>query len=233
MQISIDFGDEVGTDIMYVGGTVNGVETLFDALDEHTFLADVAQSPDDKYVLDLQLVDEAGNTSDYAGTFEYVLPFFVYDRTQEDVDRVKYLNERYLKREITDKEMEEWRTGINGKLGLKGALNLSDIKRNENNCDIIGKFIQAEVNIKEWDYGDIPREGDYERILSNVGAIRSTAFVVHEDTPEVPSHPLNTYQKWNDIEKILHDVYYIYVMLKNSYYYCGTEMHAGEGTGDI
>ena len=53
MQISIN----VGSDIMYVGGTVNGIETLFDGIDGHTFIADVAQSADDKYVLELQLVE--------------------------------------------------------------------------------------------------------------------------------------------------------------------------------
>lgn len=228
MQISIN----VGSNIMYVGGTVNGIETLFNSIDGHTFTADVAQSADDKYVLDLELVDEAGNISSYKDTYEYILPFFVYNRTQEDVDRVKYLNEQYLNGTITEDEKREWNTGINGKVGLKGAFNLSDIKRNENNCKIIGELVSAPVIIKEWDYGAIPRVSDYARICSNVQKIRS-AFITHSDTPEVPKQPLNTYQKWNDIEKILHDVYYIYVRLKNSYYYCGTEMYAGEGIGDL
>ena len=228
MQISIN----VGSDIMYVGGTVNGIETLFDGIDGHTFIADVAQSADDKYVLELQLVDEAGNTSEYKATFEYILPFFVYDRTQEDVDRVKELNRKYLDGTITEEEKQEWNTGINGKVGLKGALNLSDIKRIENNVKVIGALVAAAVSVREWDYGDIPRVSDYTRRCGNVQKIRST-FIVHADTPQVPKQPLNTYQKWNDIEKILHDVYYIYVRLKNSYYYCGTEMCAGEGIGDL
>ncbi|MCM1219694.1 MAG: hypothetical protein NC321_16125 [Clostridium sp.] len=226
MQLKINFG----TDIMYVGGTVNGIETLFDGLDGHTFVADVAQSADDKYILDLELVDEAGNISTYKNTFEYMLPLFVCDRTQEDVDRVKYLNQAYLNRTITEEEKQEWNTGINGKLGLKGAFNLSDIKRNENNCKIIGEIVAATVNVKEWEYGDIPRVSDYARIRENVQKIR-TSFIVHADTPEVPEQPLNTYQKWNDIEKILHDVYYIYVAYKNSFYYCGDNLYAGEGIG--
>ncbi len=228
MQISIN----VGSDIMYVGGTVNGIETLFDGIDGHTFTADVAQSADDRYVLDLQLVDEAGNTSEYKNTFKYILPFFVYDRTQADVDRVKELNKKYLDGTITDEEKQEWNTGINGKLGLKGAFNLSDIQRIENNTQIIGGLVAASVNVKTWAYGDIPRVSDYRRIRQNVQKIKE-AFLTHSDTPEVPGQPLNTYQKWNDIEKILHDVYYIYVRLKNSYYYCDTEMYAGEGIGDL
>lgn len=228
MQISIN----IGTDIMYVGGTVNGIDTLFESLDGHTFTADVAQSLDDKYSFDLQLVDEAGNTSTYQGTFEYVLPYFVYDRTQEDVERVRYLNKKYINRTITDEEKQEWNTGINGKLGLKGAFNLSDIKRNENNCRIIGGLVEADVDVKEWEYGDIPRVSDYLRIRDNVQRIRD-AYLTYSDTPPTPIQPLNTYQKWNDIEKILHDVYYIYTAIQNSYYYCGTEMYAGEGIGDI
>lgn len=228
MQLSIT----LGSDIMYVGGTVNDIETVFGGIDGHTFVADVAQSPDDIYRLNLQLIDEAGNISEYSGEIEYVLPFFVYDRTQEDVDRVKYLNERYLKREITEEERQEWNTGINGKLGLKGAFNLSDIKRNENNCKIIGELVAAPVNVKEWKYGDIPRVIDYTRIRDNVQRIRNS-WIILSDTPEVPGQPLNTYQKWNDIERILHDVYYTYVRIKNSYYYCDAELYAGEGIGDI
>lgn len=232
MQINIDFGENIGSDIVYVGGTVNGIDTIFEGINGHVFTADVKQSVDDLYTLDLELVDEAGNTSQYKDTFWYMLPFFVYDRTQEDVDRVKYLNEKYLAGDITKEEKEEWDTGINEKLGLKGAFNLSDIRRNENNCKIIGDILNVSVEIKNWSYGDIPRENDYARIRENVRKIRD-AFMVYTGTPEIPAQPLNTYQKWNDIERILHDVYYIYVAQKNSYYYCGEELFAGEGIGDI
>ena len=228
MQVGI----RVGSNIMYVGGKVNGIDTIFQPYGEDVFFADVPQSIDDRYVFDLQLVDEAGNTSAYQGEFEYILPYFIYDRTKEDVDRAKELNEKYLKGTITEEEKEEWNSGITGKFGLKGAFNLSDIKRNENNCKIIGELTSTNVNIKEWNYGDIPRVSDYERILENVRKIRN-AFTVHSDTPQVPEQPLNTFQKWNSIERILHDVYYIYVALKNSYYYCDTELYAGEGIGDM
>lgn len=157
---------------------------------------------------------------------------FVYDRTKEDVDRVKYLNEQYLKGIITEKEKQEWNAGISGKSGLKGALNLSDINRNENNCKVISELLAVTVDIKKWDHDDIPRVMDYTRICDNVRKIR-LSFIAHSDTPEVPEQPLNTYQKWNDIERILHDVYYSYVRLKNSSYYCGIEMYAGEGIGDL
>lgn len=156
---------------------------------------------------------------------------FVYDRTQRDVDRVIELNKKYLSGAITYDEIREWNTGINGEAGLKGAFNLSDINRNEHNCQIIGEALATAVNVKEWEYGDIPRISDYARIRENVQKIRSV-FITYSDTPEVPAQPLNTYQKWNDIEKILHDVYCIYARFQESRYYCG-EIYAGEGMGDL
>lgn len=157
---------------------------------------------------------------------------FVYDRTQEDVDRVKELNARYLGGTITEDERREWGTGINGVCGLKGAFNLADIQRIEGNALTIGGLVAATVNAKEWKYGDIPRASDYARIRENVQKIKDSQMVLSV-TPEVPVQPLNTFQKWNDIEKILHDVYYVYTRLQESYYYCGTEMYAGEGIGDL
>lgn len=157
---------------------------------------------------------------------------FVYDRTQADVDRVKYLNERYISGTITDEEKREWNIGINGSAGLKGAFNLADINRIEINCQTIGELLSADVEVKKWEYGDIPRVGDYLRIRDNVQKIRD-AFFTFSNTPPTPIQPLNTYQKWNDIERILHDVYYVYMRIQNSYYYCGDGMHAGEGIGDI
>lgn len=53
--------------------------------------------------------------------------------------------------------------------------------------------------------------------------------MIHGDTPKTPSMPVNTYQKMNDIEKILDDVYGI--LLNNFNYYCGSEIYAGDDTG--
>lgn len=156
---------------------------------------------------------------------------FVYDRTQADVDRVKYLNDRYISGDITEEERQEWNTGINGIAGLKGAFNLADIQRIEENCRTISEILSADVDTKEWEYGDIPRASDYLRIRDNVQRIRDT-YPAISSIPQVPEQPLNTYHKWNDIEKILHDVYSIYVRIQNSFYYCG-EMYAGEGIGEL
>lgn len=226
MQISVN----VGTDIMYVGGTVNGVESDFNRLYNGIFFANVAQSGDDKYKFDLELVDEAGNVSQYKETLTYELPFFVYDRTAADVERVKYLNKQYKERKITPEELEEWKTGINEKVGLKGALNLSDFNRNEKNCKFIGDLMGVEVNTKTWVYGMIPRSIDYQRLKENVQALKDHATLL-SNTPEVPDRPFNTYQKWNDIEKILHDVYQACLLFMGGFYYAGDEIYAGDSVG--
>lgn len=225
MQLRIN----VGSDIMYVGGTVNDLETIFSGISAHVFVADVPQAEDDRYKLDLQMVDEAGNTSNYQNTITYILPSFIYDRTQKDVDRANELNEKYLNRIITDEEKQEWNTGINKKVGLKGVFGLPDIKRTENNCKIIGELLAETVNVKEWTRGQRPIVSDYARILANVAKLKGGYNF--PSIPPVPKQPLNTYQKWNDIEKILHDVFYIYIGIKNNYYYCDTEVYTGEGIG--
>ena len=76
----------------------------------------------------------------------------------------------------------------------------------------------------------IPRVSDFKRICDNVQRIRE-AWSALKDTPATPDPPLITYQKWNAIERILHDVKYVYDRVVGSYYYCGDEIYAGEGIG--
>lgn len=147
---------------------------------------------------------------------------FVYDRTAQDVEYVKELNQKYLNRTITEGEKEVWFGN------LKGALNLSDINRVENNTRAIAKLANVLVNTKLWLQGEIPTESDYGRIRENVETLKESTIGLH-DSPEIPERPFNTYQKWNDIEKILFDVYYFYQ--KSVGYFCGSEIYAGEGVG--
>ena len=195
----------VGSDILYVGGTVNGIEYVFESLGFGTFRKDVPKSEDDLYHLDLQLVDEAGNTSDYKKTFEYYLPAFIFDRTQKDIDeRTK-----------------------------KAFINSSDLNRIDRNTLLIGEYIGISVNTKtDWNIGGLPRHSDYQRIKEKKKKIRD-GYVVWPDTPEVPDRPYNTYQKWNDIEKILHDVFFIYIRNYNNKTYCGEGFSCGDEIGVI
>lgn len=151
---------------------------------------------------------------------------FVFDRTQTDVDRIRELTGKYLAGTITDEEKLEWASGG------KGALNVEDLNRIESNTAEIAGQLAVVVQTKTWAYNDIPRASDYLRIRNNVQAIRD-AWAALSGTPETPVQPLTTYQKWNDIERILHDVNYVYERTKASYYYCGAEVYAGEGVGII
>lgn len=155
---------------------------------------------------------------------------FIYNRTQEDVNRVIELNRKYVDGSITEDEKAEWGSD------MKGALNLSDITRIEDNIKALAEFF--EVSITPDPYPDkttrsIPRVNrDYKRILDNLQVLRNSWFALSA-TPATPTQPLNTYQKWNDIERILHDLNYTYEGYINSFNYCGAEIYAGEGIGEL
>lgn len=146
---------------------------------------------------------------------------FVFDRTQADVDRVKELNKKYLSGTITDEEKEEWFEDS------KGALNLSDFNRIENNVETLANYLVVTVSTKTWNRGDIPRVSDHKRIRDNVEKIRNAWFALSE-APNTPDQPLNTYQKWNDIERILYETNSSYERYINSFYYSGNEIYAGD-----
>lgn len=152
----------------------------------------------------LDIVDEAGNRTNYIDTIEYVLPYFIYDRTIQDVEQ---------------------RTA-------KGYINASDLNRVERNTGIIAEYIGIEVSVKDdWEIGDLPRKSDFCRIRENVQRIRDN-YMIYTSTPEVPEQPLNDYKKWNAIERILHDVYVIYFGNISNVDYCG-EIATGEEIGVI
>ena len=111
----------------------------------------------------------------------------------------------------------------------KGMLNAEDINRIENNTGDIADKIAVPVTVKSWSVGGLPRVSDYKRIRDNVDRIRQ-GYGIRSDTPVTPEHPLNTYQKWNDIERILFDVNDLYDRTENARAYCG-EIFAGEGVG--
>lgn len=152
---------------------------------------------------------------------------FIYDRTKEDVDQVRRLTQKYLDGTITEEERKKWMGD------MKGALNVSDLNRIEGNIMVLAKFFSVFPTGKTWNSSkDIPRESDFVRILENIKKIRGAWFGL-SSTPKTPAKPLDTYQKWNDIEKILHDFDYTYDRYINGRQYCGTEIYAGEGIGDL
>lgn len=130
---------------------------------------------------------------------------FVYDRTKDDIEK---------------------RT-------QKAFINASDLNRIEKNTEVIGQRISAPVSVRaDWEIGGLPRHSDYQRIKENTRMIRA-GYLVHDDTPAVPERPYNTFQKWNDIEKILYDVFFIYVKNFGNVIYCGDGFSCGDEIGVI
>lgn len=128
----------------------------------------------------------------------------IFDRTDQDVLKaITYDNIGY--KYLTNEQKAEWDNG------LKGTLNYNDLNRIEGNIkylfDIFG-VINIDVKTN-WNYTDIPTLSDFQRILSNIERLRDL-YKVFEETPVTPNIPINTYQKVNDIEKIIHDMYFIY-----------------------
>ena len=143
----------------------------------------------------------------------------ITDRSQSDVKRVlELLQKGWIN--LTENEKEEWNSG------LKGTLNTSDLERIQNNIQLISDVLELGLTISV--VPELPTISFYDEIRENTERIRG-AYMIHANTPTVPEQPLNTFEKWNNIEKILEDVYGI--LLNNFNYYCGNEIYAGEETG--
>lgn len=214
---------ELPTDIVYVAGTVNDVETVFIQDDAYPvrWRATVDVAEDSLYHIYLEMFDEAGNKSTYENTIEYILPWFVTDRTQIDVDEVARL-EKAGWDGMTDAERERW------KKGMKGAFNLSDIKRIENDCYILAQLLNVSIVTHRENLPRFPTESYFKALLDNVATLRAVGYR-YQTTPEVPEQPINTYQKVNDIEKILRDIYDVYN--SNFVHYAGDGLYAGQEIG--
>lgn len=144
----------------------------------------------------------------------------ITDRSQEDVERVIYLHDVVIKGKATDEEIEEYTTD------LKGALNKSDLERITNNIRLIDEVLQTNLTIL--DVPEIPTVSFFLNLLQNVQFIRDS-YTTYTTTPQTPKQPINSYQKWNDIEKILQDVYKI--LNSNFFHYCGGGLYSGGEIG--
>ena len=124
----------------------------------------------------------------------------IIDRTQADVNLVlDYDNIGY--NNLTPEQKAVWNAG------MKGALNASDLNRIENNIQYLASILELyNLNIKtNWQMSDVPRNNDFNRILSNLNALKDKFHLKYDiSLPETPDLPLNSYEKINDIENILY-----------------------------
>ena len=137
----------------------------------------------------------------------------IFDRSQSDIVKLQdFLSRGY--KNLTADEKTEW---LN--TNFKGALNISDLNRIEQNMIVLSGILGLTITVKTWQETDIPTNTDFTRIRNNLALIREQAELVgliYDLTPEVPNLPFNSYQKINDIEKIVFDIYTLYTI---KYYY--------------
>lgn len=158
--------------------------------------------------------------SDVSYTYPYIWIPPVTDRTQTDVDRAKGLIAAGWQA-MTEAERQEYLSG------LKGCMNLADFERIENNVQILLDVLEIDSAAHVGDIPEFPKEAYFADLQKNVSLIRG-GYGTHSDTPQVPELPYNVWQKYNDLEKILADVY---ETVSSQFHYYTGEIYAGEETG--
>lgn len=134
----------------------------------------------------------------------------IYDRTQADVT--------YAQNNQSSNDF------------LKGAYNYTDLNRIEEWCEYIVTQLRNDgysislTTKTDWTMSDFPTQAQMERIRSNVATLKN----LYNTLPNVPT-TLNkmTWQKANDIEKILDNTCNSMVGMQNWYVYSGVS-HAGQ-----
>lgn len=127
----------------------------------------------------------------------------VTDRTQEDIDR---------------------RTP-------KAYCNAADLNRLEANCRVLAELLGVDTIIRDWSRRDWPTVSQLARIRDNIQTLRG-AYYTQRTTPPTPENPLNHWEKWNAAERILLDIYTLYLRNLDAAHYTG-EAYAGDMIGVI
>lgn len=210
------------SEIIYVAGSVNGVDTIWTRADGNEWKTEAARKRDGKYLVNLTATDEAGNSTDYSVTLHYGVLGLITWRAQEDVDRVKYLTKLWTPDGFigTDEEREEWFGDSN-----IGSYNAEDLNRVgwavryiENKLNDLGYDVSTNWKIN-WKQSDIPTNEEMDRYLENIRTLRSI-FQMPPETPQVPDDMDGlTYQEANDIEQILVDIDSMISAMESSWYY--------------
>lgn len=192
------------SDTLYVSGTVNGVTTTWTNTQGQTWSTVAERSANDIYVVALTIINSVGAVAETTFTLYYSL-HLVTDRTQADV------------------------TAKNE----KGTYGASDLNR-------VGAAINY-VADKLREMGYAPRVSpksdwsDLEWLTPNASAAYLAdleelrrQFAMMQTTPGVPDDMERlTYQKANNIEKILEDINFLLTKASNSWFF-GGELFSGE-----
>lgn len=131
------------------------------------------------------------------------MPFIqpITDRTILDIDKLQEYDEIGYKN-LTTEQKNEWLSG------MKGALNSSDLNRIESNQQYIFTLLSNQYILTfktNWLMTEFVEDSDENRILMNLKTLMQPFNF--EEEPQVPEKPLNYFEKINQIENIILQMY--------------------------
>lgn len=131
------------------------------------------------------------------------MPFIqpITDRSILDIQKLQEYDEIGYKN-LTTEQKNEWLSG------MKGALNSSDLNRIESNQQYILNLLSNQYILTfktNWLMTDFVEDSDENRILMNLKTLMQP-FDFNEQTV-VPDEPLNYFEKINQIENIILQMY--------------------------
>lgn len=131
------------------------------------------------------------------------MPFIqpITDRSTLDIQKLQEYDEIGYKN-LTTEQKNEWLSG------MKGALNSSDLNRIESNQQYIFTLLSNQYILTfktNWLMTDFVEDSDENRILMNLKTLMQPFNF--EEEPQVPKKPLNYFEKINQIENIILQMY--------------------------
>lgn len=108
----------------------------------------------------------------------------------------------------------------------KAFLNYEDLNRIEGDCRVLADYFNVNITTKTWQPLEFIYKADIQRIVDNIKTLKSK-YAVYPYTPQPPALPVNTYQKWNNAEKIINDLYVRYNEYLSMVARCG-DIYTGE-----
>lgn len=125
----------------------------------------------------------------------------ITDRTILDIDKLQEYDEIGYKN-LTNDQKAEWI------IGMKGALNASDLNRIESNQQHILSLLSSQYTLTfktDWLMTDFVEGSDENRILSNLKTLMQPFDL--DAQMVAPDKPLNYFEKINQIENIILQMY--------------------------
>ena len=113
---------------------------------------------------------------------------------------------------------------------VKGYYNYTDLNRIETWCEYLSNTLNSyayPVHIKiktDWTIFDFPIQSEMERIRTNISTLKNAYF----SFTQIPENlEYMTWQKANEIEKILFEINTLIENMISQFFYCG-EIYSGE-----